>query len=658
MGVRPNSRQTVNYLRFTVRIALVLMLLIPIPAYTRKLEDIIVYVTKTHGTLKSDLFLVEGLNGKPIQLTRNMFASSPSISPDGTEVVFVSKPPWGQPDILKLNIAKRPHQIDNLTKNVRLHTGYTDLDWSPDGQKILFIMTQATRNPGGEKTSLCVMDMNTHRIRHILQPNLPTHIFNPSWSPDSEHILFLQNDEPMFYPKLFITDDNGNNVVEIRRKDLENERRWSTRRVVIVPAWSPSRSQMAYIGLIETYRPPPNLLQIYSMNMVDGSVKALTSGGAVNRFPLAWRPDGRKILFATRSHFDQKTESGDIYVMDTDGENMINLTQTPEQETTASWSPDGEHIVFERELSEEAISIFVMDSNGQNSRRLTLEPGLNATPFWSPDGDKIAFLSDRDGAPRIYTMDRDGKNVQQITHRRRKIDAFPSWSPNGKWLAFGSGDERSWGLYLIDLAGHNEIPIFRSNLSGLDTHAVFRPAWSPDSQHLVFIAPWKEGEAGLMKITVDGEIKTPLRTDGLTHWWSPVWSPDGNNLLFGAREKRDSNVVEADIGLFLMNLDGEQLRSLGLWDVRENRFPNRLAWAPDGSQLILSISINEPVPDLNGVRTVEDLLYLVDIAGETVTLWLHDAAEADWVRPGFVYAVNTSGKRISTWAALKEPEKY
>ena len=654
MGVRPISRLTVNYFRITFRISLLLMLLIPIPGQTRDLEDLIVFVSRTHGTLKSDLFLVKGLKGRQIQLTQNLYASWPSISPDGTEVVFISEPPWGKDDILKLNIAKRPHQIENLTKNARLQTAYSDLDWSPDGQKILFIMTKATRNPKGESTSLCVMDMKTRRISHILQPNLPARIFNPSWSPDSKHILFLQNEEATYYPTLFVTDDNGNSVVEIRREDLENLRGWSPKRVVMLPAWSPSRSQMAYLGLIETFRPPPNLLQIYSMNLADGSIKALTSGSAHNRFPLAWRPDGRKILYATRSPFDHKTESGDIYVMDFGGENMINLTQTPERETTASWSPDGEHIVFERELSEEEISIFVMDANGQNSQRLTFGPGLNVTPFWSPGGEKIAFLSDRDGAARIYTMDRDGNNVQQITHRRRKFDAFPSWSPNGKWLAFGSGDEGNWGLFLFDLEMQNEIPIFRSNVSRLDARTWFRPAWSPDSQNLVFIAPWKEGEVGLMKIRVDGKMPTSLRTDGLTDWWSPVWSPDGNSLLFGAREKRESNAIEADTGLFLMNLEGEQLYSLGLWDFSEKRFYNRLTWGPDGSQLILSISIYEPVPDLNGVRVVEDLLYLIDIAGGTVTKWMDDAAEADWVRPGFVYAVNPSGKRISTWAELKK----
>ena len=45
---------------------------------------------------------------------------------------------------------------------------------------------------------------------------------------------------------------------------------------------------------------------------------------------------------------------------------------------------------------------------------------------------------------------------------------------------------------------------------------------------------------------------------------------------------------------------------------------------------------------------------MIDIASETIRLWMDDAAEADWVRAGFVYAVSPRGKRISTWAALKK----
>ena len=84
-----SMRLIINYFRFASQI--VLLLLILSPALARGLEDKIVFVSKHNGTL--EVFLVEGLDGRPIQLTRNRFASWPSISPDGTEVVFVSHPP-------------------------------------------------------------------------------------------------------------------------------------------------------------------------------------------------------------------------------------------------------------------------------------------------------------------------------------------------------------------------------------------------------------------------------------------------------------------------------------------------------------------------------------------------------------------------------------
>ena len=47
-------------------------------------------------------------------------------------------------------------------------------------------------------------------------------------------------------------------------------------------------------------------------------------------------------------------------------------------------------------------------------------------------------------------------------------------------------------------------------------------------------------------------------------------------------------------------------------------------------------------------------LYLIDIASGTIRKWMDDAGAADWVRPGFVYAVNPRQKRIATWAELKQ----
>ena len=610
------------------------LILIDVSVQARNLEDKIVFVSERRGI--PEVFLVEGLDGRPFQLTRNLFASSPSISPDGTEVVFVSDPPAHAANILKLNIAKR--RIEQLTHNAKQDIRYKSLDWSPDGRKILFITV--TDTPEDSRTDLCVMDIKRRHIRHILQPDLPTKIFHPSWDPDSNHILYHQDTRDS--SGIFIIDDNGNNVINILQEDRFKS-------ALFLPAWSPKRDQIGYIDLVATKHSPLHPLQIYMMDLTKASVTALTSGGDEEKIPLAWHPDGQKILFVTLSLIGQETLWTDIFVMDNNGENIINLTQTPEIEMYASWSPDGGQIVFDREVGENDSAIFIMEADGQNPQQLTFEPGLNFAPSWSPDGNKIAFLSDRNGAHRIYTMDTNGQNVQQVTHHGREFDGPPAWSPDGRWLAFVSGDDEGWGLYITDPQGHNENLIVRSNPIPLSMLAWNRPAWSPDSQHLIYVVEEQNSE-GLMKIRIDGNMPTRLKTDELVNWSNPVWSPGGNNLLFSAREAREPTAL-GDLRISLMNLDTSQKHVFVLPEAFQKNWAfNRLVWGPDGSQLILSVG--ESV----GEKDHQHSLYLIDIPNETITLWMEDAYEADWVRPGFVYAVEAIGKRITTWGELKKPE--
>ena len=95
-------------------------------------------------------------------------------------------------------------------------------------------------------------------------------------------------------------------------------------------------------------------------------------------------------------------------------------------------------------------------------------------------------------------------------------------SPDGRWLAFVSADGEGWGLYTTDPQGHNENLIVRSNPRLPSVLAWNRPAWSPDGQHLIYVVE-EQNSAGLMKIRIDGDMPTPLKTDELVNWSNPVW---------------------------------------------------------------------------------------------------------------------------------------
>jgi TolB protein len=146
-----------------------------------------------------------------------------------------------------------------------------------------------------------------------------------------------------------------------------------------------------------------------------------------------WSPDGTRIAF---------TGGGlggfsNVYIVDSDGANLVQITNAAAWEGVSDWSPDGTSLLVNRGFPSEHTAIWTYPVNGSDPKQLTFNThtAQDLGGVWSPDGKQIAFWSDRDGDFEIFVMDNVGSNVRQLTYNH-EWDGTPAWSPDGSQIAF------------------------------------------------------------------------------------------------------------------------------------------------------------------------------------------------------------------------------
>jgi len=209
----------------------------------------------------------------------------------------------------------------------------------------------------------------------------------------------------------------------------------------------------------------------------------------------------------------------DIYQADSDGSNLVNLTNTVGYDAEGSYSADGSQILFasnreaysrtlsaaEQKLFDDDSSYFmdmyIMDAAGSNVRQLTFSPGYDGGPFFSPDNTKVVwrrFNPDGNSA-EIWTMDVDGSNQRQLT-ADGMVDWGPYYHPSGDYIIYSSNilGHANFELFMIDPEGKNA-PVRVTNTEGTDILPVFSPdgsklAWSttrtPDGTSQIHMGDW------------------------------------------------------------------------------------------------------------------------------------------------------------------------
>ena len=298
--------------------------------------------------------------------------------------------------------------------------------------------------------------------------------------------------------------------------------------------------------------------------------------------------------------------------------------------------------------------IYSMNPDGSEQVRLTNHPENDLQAVWSPTGEKILFVSDRSrpGVRDLYLMNPDGSNVRRVF--RRKIEAWrtsPTWSPDGKQIAYDQWDRNGGGIsgmFIVALGEQDPEYIGK----------FYSPTWSPDGREIACTTANPAGRWIILMDVRTRKHKRLLPKKSLPWQGQPSWSATGNKLAFVGNKDPIPAILDRDLHnawaakdtIFIVNSDGTGLKQLVSEEGQAARYP---ALSPKGEEVLYTQQINGrrgrfqvfKVNVNSGIRT--QLTHIGNILQANIG--------GDWFDPAYALPVSPQPQLLTTtWGDVKK----
>jgi len=312
------------------------------------------------------------------------------------------------------------------------------------------------------------------------------------------------------------------------------------------------------------------------------TLSQVTFAEGVEEYP-AWSPEGRNLLYTGEVGKIHK-----IFRKDLASRQDSQLTHGDFDELQPTWSPDGRQVAFVRahqpgvklqpgDVFGEFLDgdVWVLDlASGKESK--LVDNAFN--PSYSPDGKRIAVDASWAAPRRIWLVDREGHNPQQITTDTSEEVAHvePSWSPDGKKIVFQNLVRTKFDIRVVNLESK------QMNWITNDLFRNIRPAWSPSGKFIYFSSD-RGGGINIWRAPVkeDGTVSGPVQqvTTGAGQDVEVAASPDGKGLAFATLHQN------ADIWRLPVLPQTGLTRGSPEAVVSTTREDSRGAWSPDSKMV-------------------------------------------------------------------------
>ena len=292
--------------------------------------------------------------------------------------------------------------------------------------------------------------------------------------------------------------------------------------------------------------------------------------------------------------------------------------------------------------------VYVMNPDGSEQVNLTQHRASDLGAVWSPTGEKILFISDRGGERDLYSMNPDGSNQRRIFRRKTKLfRKSPTWSPDGKQFAYV---DVNWNtvdstIHIATFGEQDTVPFAKGSY----------PAWSPDGMEIVCAI-------GGQLIFIDihtGARKLLLLEKEIHSQRFPSWSAMGDKLAFAGnnhplpdikglnpQEARNlHNAWKDKQTIFIVSRDGTGLKQLVAEDGSYAWIP---ALSPSGDEVLYTQSVKE-TPHI----------FKFNVNSGVRTQLTHDGFRrfgnfgGDWFDPEFALPVSPQSHFLTTWGTVK-----
>ena len=398
--------------------------------------------------------------------------------------------------------------------------------WSPDGSKIAFQTDElGDIAPNGftaqAGSTIWIADADGSNARAITTPTSPPggHA-SPAWSRDARFLAFT------------VFDSGAGNGVWIASLDSGETWPLDLNSSFYDPVFTHDASAVYATGA-------EALIVRLPFDSKTGKLRAprelIPIAGVPGARGLSLSPDGQRLAFSGMSLDSQ------IWMLPLDasgaaGEPVALTRDTSRRNSLAMISPDGTKIAYMSIRQGELPNIWLMNIDGSNPMQLTSDETADHKPHWFPDGKRVAYLTKRGPAGALWSVDVETRREQMVFDfpgqpnerdfdgRLAEFDISPSLSK----IAFSLISSTS-GLRTLFMSPTSS---FKPAVVGPRDSSAGYPSWSPDeTQIAVEIKDGSSTHAGVID-TATGRLRQLTRERG--HTWVRSWSPDGTTLAVAA----------------------------------------------------------------------------------------------------------------------------